>query len=109
VSGRRTSTAGDLVSRLTTTYREAADPQLAPAMVAYMRGQFPYLGIPTPARRQLDRHVRSGLGPMSVDDLVDVVERCWKLAEREFQYFGAEHLERHVRALPPEFIDHVEA
>lgn len=55
-------------------------------MSAYMRDQFPFLGIPTPVRRQAVR----GLLPRHVER--EFVDALWALPEREFQYVACDHL-----------------
>ena len=37
------------------TLRAAANPEKAAEMAAYMRGQFAFLGLPTPVRKKLTR------------------------------------------------------
>ena len=67
-------------------------------MAAYMRDQFPFLGIPTPARRTLDREILEPLPRPDQAELEAIASGCWSLPEREFQYFAADHLQRHVRS-----------
>ena len=68
------SLATEILDRLERTYREAADPQRAPAMVAYMRNQFPFLGIPAPVQAQLSRTVLQGLPAPAEDDVTAVLK-----------------------------------
>jgi len=85
-----------LIARLDQTYRGAASPADAVPMAAYMRDQFPFLGIKTPARRALDRTITAGLGVPSEHDLAAITRTCWRLQEREFQYFACDYLRRYV-------------
>jgi len=63
-----------------------ADPSRAPAMRAYMRDQFPFLGIATPARREsLKPAIRAFKGAPSAE-LLSVATELWQLPEREYQY-----------------------
>lgn len=96
--------ASELMSRLTRVYGGAADPARAAAMSAYMRHQFPFLGIPAPTQKALSREVVAGLGPPSEDDLRVVAEQCWALPEREYQYFACGWLRRHARMCSPSFL-----
>lgn len=57
-------------------------------MAAYMRDQFPFLGVATPARRRAVR----GLLPRTLDR--ELVDALWSLPEREFQYAACDHLQR---------------
>jgi len=99
-----TATAAGIMARLVATYGAAADPAKAAPMRAYMRDQFPYLGIPTPRRRALSREVLAGLPRPTADDLRDVALASWDLPEREYQYFACDLLVGQARALSPEFL-----
>ena len=74
-----------------------ADPARAIAMRAYLRDQFPFLGIPTPARR-------AALKPLLKVDfdqkrLMTAADRLWCLPEREYRYAAIDLLARHVGRL----------
>ena len=74
-----------------------ADPARAVAMRAYLRDQFPFLGIPTPARR-------AALKPLlkvNFDQkrLLTAADRLWCLPEREYRYAAIDLLARHVGRL----------
>jgi 3-methyladenine DNA glycosylase AlkD len=92
-----------LVDRLQATFAANADPERAPAMRAYMRDQFPFLGIPTPQRRALSRTVAGRERPTE-RELEQVMRGCWKLDEREYQYFGADYGARNIRVCSPAFL-----
>ncbi|MDR1633365.1 MAG: DNA alkylation repair protein [Bifidobacteriaceae bacterium] len=81
------------------TLRAAADPARAAQMSAYMRDQFPFLGISTPERRKLSRGSLRRLGRQDVD--WDFVAECWRLPEREFQYLANDYLRGIAAALSP--------
>jgi 3-methyladenine DNA glycosylase AlkD len=104
MSSEAASLAGELMSRLTEVYGRAADPTRASTMSAYMRDQFPFLGIPAPVQKTLSREVLVGLGRPSEDDLRVVAEECWALPEREYQYFACGFLRRHARACSAAFL-----
>jgi 3-methyladenine DNA glycosylase AlkD len=97
--------AGTVLDRLVATYGSARDPAAAAPMRAYMRDQFPFLGIPTTRRRPLSREVLEGLPRPGEDDLRAVALACWELPEREFQYFACDWLRRHAAVCSPEFLD----
>jgi 3-methyladenine DNA glycosylase AlkD len=74
-----------------------ADPQRAPAMQAYMRGQFSFFGIPTPVRRQA---VAALLRPrQTASELLAHARALWAMPERECQYVAVDLLARQHRAL----------
>ena len=102
--------ASTVLARLEPTYRAAADPVRAVPMRAYMRDQFPFLGVPAPQQTQLARAVLAGVGRPGEDDLRIVATACWhrpELSEREFQYFACGYLRRHQAVLSPVFLDAV--
>ena len=63
-----------------------ADPSRAPAMRAYMRDRFPFLGIATPARREAVKPVVRAFSGSSPAELIGVASELWQLPEREYQY-----------------------
>jgi len=97
--------AATILARLGGAFEAARDPALAPAMVAYMRDQFPFLGIRSPDQKVLARQVLAGLPKPDEDDLRAVALGCWALPEREYQYFACAYLRRHARLCGPGFID----
>ena len=57
-----------------------------PAMRAYMRELFPFLGLKTPQRRQLTRDVLEVCGTPESETLRTAATELWALLEREYQY-----------------------
>jgi 3-methyladenine DNA glycosylase AlkD len=94
-----------VLERLTAAYQAAADPDRAVGMRAYMRDQFPFLGIPGPRQAQLTRAVLAEAGRPREDDLRAVALGCWALPEREYQYFACGLLRRHVKVCSASFLD----
>ncbi|MFJ6938522.1 DNA alkylation repair protein [Streptomyces sp. NPDC101132] len=88
--------ADAVLERLTAAYGPAADPVRAAAAAAYMKGVAPFLGIPTPRRRELSRAVLAGLPRPAEADCKAIALRCWALPEREYHYFAVDYLRRHV-------------
>jgi 3-methyladenine DNA glycosylase AlkD len=107
VSAESTShgVASQVLARLGPTYRAAANPVLAGPMRAYMRDQFPFLGIKAPQQEALGRTVVAGLARPTEADLTAVARACWKLPEREFQYFACWYLRRHQKVCSSRFVD----
>ncbi|WP_405809217.1 DNA alkylation repair protein [Streptomyces sp. NBC_01520] len=88
--------ADTVLERLTTLYPRAADPERAASAAAYMKNVAPFLGIATPQRRALSRTVLADTGRPDEADCTAIALRCWELPEREYQYFAADLLRRHV-------------
>ncbi|MFB9159631.1 DNA alkylation repair protein [Chromobacterium violaceum] len=90
----------DRIDALRAQLTAAADPARAPAMRAYMRGQFDFLGVAAPARRKaavawIKSHDTAGR-----DVWLTLAERLWQEPEREFQYVALDLLARHAAELP---------
>lgn len=119
-----TRAAPDLPARLEAAlvrrFAAAADPTRAAAMKAYMREQFPFLGIPKDVRVTLEREafVEALDGPraakgaraqLTEDELVAVTRRLFAHPEREYAYAALALLRRHVpRVGTPRLLDEVE-
>ncbi|WP_395408079.1 DNA alkylation repair protein [Pseudoduganella sp. UC29_106] len=63
-----------------------ADSERAVAMRAYMRGQFDFLGIPTPQRRAALKPVLAPLRGADANELLALAEALWLQPQREYQY-----------------------
>ena len=76
---------------------QAADPQRAEAMAAYMKGKFPFFGIPTPERRARLKPLTAWVGRSPDPEwLLDMAETLWRFDERECQYVAADLLVKHA-------------
>jgi 3-methyladenine DNA glycosylase AlkD len=69
-------------------------------MAAYMRHQFAFVGLTRSDRDRLDRLLLAGTRAPTEADLTRLAEACWKLPEREYQYFAVGYLRRWVPRLP---------
>jgi 3-methyladenine DNA glycosylase AlkD len=100
-----TPLADEIMDRLFRAFEAARDPGRAAPMSAYMRDQFPFLGIPSPVQKALTRQVLAGLSRPAEPDLAAVALACWQRPEREYQYFACGWLRRHARGCSEQFID----
>lgn len=100
----RSTLADTVLERLTLLYPTAADPVRARSAAAYMKHVAPFLGIPTPRRRALSRSVLEGTPRPDEQDCAAIALRCWALPEREFRYFAADYLRRHVARCSSGFV-----
>ncbi len=85
-----------------------ANPEQAGPMAAYMRNQFPYLGIKTPQSVELQKrfYAEHGLPPLA--ELDSILRDLWSLPQREFQYIGVGLLIGFEKTLPAGFIETIE-
>ena len=71
----------------------------AGTMRAYMREQFEFLGIPTPARRAAAKPLLKNLKTDAPESLFNIANALWDLPEREYQYIALDLLAMHYRSL----------
>lgn len=72
-------------------FQEAANPEQAQAMSAYLRHQFIFFGVPTPARRKLYQDILSTAKNDGKIDW-DLLTLAWQAPERELDYFVCDYL-----------------
>lgn len=80
-----------MLEQLITRLYQQKNPEQALKMAAYMKNQFPFLGIPTPERKRLCTvYFKHEKAQKRID--WQAVERLWAMPEREFQYVAADYL-----------------
>ena len=79
--------------------RDVADPARRAPMAAYMRDQFEFLGIGTPARRAATKQLYKQMKSHSADELILKARALWDCAEREYQYAAIDLLAMHANKL----------
>jgi 3-methyladenine DNA glycosylase AlkD len=99
-----TGLPGSLLDRLTGGFEAARDEVRAPAMAAYMRDQFPFLGLSASTRRALARTALTGLPKPTEPELAEIARGCWARDEREFQQFACDYLTTHLGVPGPDFL-----
>lgn len=80
-------------------FKDHANEEEAVAMGAYMRNQFPFLGIRSPLRKELLRQLFAEYKMPEGDALRIEVAAIFNLPEREFQYAALAILERQKKQL----------
>lgn len=87
----------DYVAQVQAALAPLADADRAQQMCAYLRHQFPFLGLPTPLRRT----AVADLGQVRFDaaGVLQVAHLLWQLPQREYRYTAIDLLARHVKVL----------
>lgn len=68
-----------------------ADEEIAKPMAAYMRNLFPFLGIPTPKRREISTpYFKVAKKAASID--WQFIQHCWEKPYREAQYVAIDYI-----------------
>jgi 3-methyladenine DNA glycosylase AlkD len=73
-------------------------------MAAYMRNQFPFLGINAVSRDAVLKPLYKTWKPESSDELRLVATELWALPEREFQYAAGRLLRRYADKVDPDIL-----
>jgi len=97
-----TTEADRRLAALVVVLEARADPQRAATMVAYMKGHFAFLGIPSAERRAAQKEVLGDWKAPSAEDLAAFARGCWARDERELQYAACDTIVRHVNRLGPD-------
>lgn len=84
----------------------AAVPADVGPMTAYMRHQFPFLGVKAPAQKAIVRAALAEAGPASDEDEVTAaMDALWARPEREHRYAGCLLAARFAPKASPGFVD----
>lgn len=94
-----------VTTQISAAFEGARDPAAAPAMKAYMKHQFEFLGIGSTRRVELSREATADLARPTPNDLDTLARAMWRKREREYQYFACWYLRRNVQVLGPDFLD----
>ncbi|MFA6915990.1 MAG: DNA alkylation repair protein [Parachlamydiales bacterium] len=97
-----------IVLKIQDSFKKAADAQVAQGQRAYMKDQFPYLGIKTTLRRELQKEAFALQSFESEEELLDNVSALWELEEREYQYAAIELLEKGRKLLTSKTLPFIE-
>ena len=83
------------LDRIQPLFATAADPVQAESMARYMKGRFPFHGIPAGPRRELQRQAFAGRHLDRAEAEAEVAllaDALWALPEREYQYAACDLL-----------------
>lgn len=76
--------------------------------MAYVRHQFPFLGVKARGQRTAVRAALSAAGwPTDEHEVVAAIDALWARPEREHRYAGCHLAGRFARKASPEFVGHV--
>ena len=90
-------------------YHAHANEEKAVEMSAYMRNLFPYLGLPKPLRKKLQKEFFKTVRKEEGEVDWAFVGQCWQQPQREFHYLALEYLQVLVHHLGPDDIPRLRA
>ncbi len=94
----------ELTKRLDSLFKKATNPKRASQMRAYMRNQFEYYGIDSPALNEITRQALADLRSPSEAQLKRFALKSWRRPQREWQYFVLGYLRRNVKTATSAFL-----
>ena len=78
------------IKKIADKFKQNANAENAVPMKAYMKNRFEYFGIKSPRRKIILKDFFAENGLPEFEDLEPIVDKCFNLPEREFQYFAIE-------------------
>lgn len=90
------------------TFERLRNKELAPPMEAYMKHQFPFLGIKSPARNEALKMFFAEHDTPVENQLFDEVWAIYNLPEREYQYVAIALLSKKLKTLRIEDLSFIE-
>ncbi|MGG3469389.1 DNA alkylation repair protein [Neobacillus pocheonensis] len=97
-----------LIALLTKLFDENRNPADAGPMESYMKGHFPFLGIKSPIRKELEKQFFKETGILKEPFDHDFVTGLWDKPEREFQYTALTYIEKSLNKLEKSDLEFME-
>lgn len=94
----------DEFTKVINKFRESTNEENAIAMKAYLKGQFEFLGIRSPERKELQKEFLNNINKKEPINKVWVLQ-LWNYEQREFQYLAIDYLIKMKKNLLEEHID----
>jgi 3-methyladenine DNA glycosylase AlkD len=101
-------TEKELLQQLQADMGKAGNNSESVAMAAYMKNNFPFLGIKQPLRKTVSKPIIKELAKLPPDRFQFIVKHLWDLPEREFQYCATDLLELCIKKWDEDFIETIE-
>jgi 3-methyladenine DNA glycosylase AlkD len=89
-------------------FSQHANVEKAIGAKAYMLHQFEFFGIVTATRRKLSKDYMKSNTLNSLTELDNIVQECFELPQREYQYFAVELISFHKKIWQPSVIKTIE-
>ncbi|NWQ40892.1 DNA alkylation repair protein [Bacillus sp. EB106-08-02-XG196] len=96
------------VEKLTALLEEHRNADNAGPMKKYMKDHFPFLGIKSPLRKELEKQFFKETGILKEEFNKDFVEGLWEKDEREYHYTAITYMGKFIKKLPRDVISFFE-
>lgn len=89
----------EFIETLQSEFEAQADLKIAKEQKVYLRNQFSFYGMKTPARRAIQKPFLVKTYLPSKESLEDLVKILWNKPQREYHYFAQELMKKYVKQL----------
>jgi 3-methyladenine DNA glycosylase AlkD len=96
------------IEQLTALFEEHRNDYNAGPMRKYMKDHFPFLGIKSPLRKELEKQFFKETGILKEEFNKDFVVGLWEKDEREYQYTAITYTGKFIKKLPKDAIQFLE-
>lgn len=96
------------MEKLTLLVEENRNEENAGLMKKYMKDHFPFLGIKSPLRKELEKQFFKETEILKEDFNKDFVIGLWEKDEREYQYTAITYMGKFIKKLPKDIIPFLE-
>nr|WP_285889782.1 DNA alkylation repair protein [Neobacillus niacini] len=96
------------VKRLIQLFEENRNEENAGPMKKYMKDHFPFLGIKSPLRKELEKQFFKETGILKKEFNKEFVEGLWEKDEREYQYTAITYMGKFSKKFPKDVIQFLE-
>lgn len=97
------------INELVLAMERAANPERAISMKAYMKGQFSYLGLSSPARKEIQKDFFPRWKKNQSIAALEFAQAIWNQAEREYCYVAMDWMKSTSIWQQPNSIEQIEA
>lgn len=98
----------ELVELTVTLMNEIKVDEDSIQMAKYMKDQFDYFGVKSPARKEVQRKLKVHWKKMDDQFIFEYAEELWKLPQRELQYIAIEALETRSKKWDESYLERIE-
>jgi 3-methyladenine DNA glycosylase AlkD len=92
------------IEQLTALFEEHRNDDNAGPMKKYMKDHFPFLGIKSPLRKELEKQFFKETGILKEEFNKDIVEGLWDKDEREYQYTAITYIGKFIKKMSKDTI-----
>lgn len=89
-------------------FEEAGNAKIAQEQSAYMKYKYPYFGIKTPYRRDLQKPFLMKANLPEKSEAFELVKNLWEEPQRELHYFAQEFFAKYMKQLETENLELIE-